>query len=45
VVFFLGEGLLKLSGSSGAPNSEKVGLWLQVRDAVGRGFWRILGLR
>jgi predicted enzyme related to lactoylglutathione lyase len=32
VVFFLGGGLLELSGSSDAPSSEKVSLWLQVRD-------------
>ena len=32
VVFFLGGGFLKLSGSSEAPSSEKVSLWLQVRD-------------
>src|SRR3954453_14379475 len=39
VVFFLGGGFLELSGSSNAPSSEKVSLWLQVRDvdAVGRG--------
>ena len=38
VVFFLGSGFLELSGSSEAPSSEKVSLWLQVRDvaAVGR---------
>jgi catechol 2,3-dioxygenase-like lactoylglutathione lyase family enzyme len=38
VVFFLGGGFLELSGSSNAPSSEKVSLWLQVRDvdAVGR---------
>ena len=38
VVFFLGGGFLELSGSSEAPCSEKVSLWLQVRDvnAVGR---------
>src|SRR5919112_2764061 len=38
VVFFLGGGFLELSGSSQAPSSEKVSLWLQVRDvdAVGR---------
>jgi len=38
VVFFLGGGFLELSGSSDAPSSEKVSLWLQVRDvdAVGR---------
>lgn len=37
VVFFLGGGFIELSGSSGAPSSEKVSLWLQVRDvdAVG----------
>ena len=32
VVFFLGGGFLELSGSSEAPGSEKVSLWLQVRD-------------
>ena len=32
VVFFLGGGFLELSGSSDAPVSEKVCLWLQVRD-------------
>jgi predicted enzyme related to lactoylglutathione lyase len=32
VVFFLGGGFLELSGSSDAPRSEKVSLWLQVRD-------------
>ena len=39
VVCFLGGGFLTLSGSSEAPRSEKVSLWLQVRDvnAVGRG--------
>jgi predicted enzyme related to lactoylglutathione lyase len=39
VVFFLGGGFLELSGSSDAPSSEKVSLWLQVRDvkAVGWG--------
>ena len=39
VVFFLGGGFLELSGSSEAPCSEKVSLWLQVRDvkAVGWG--------
>jgi len=38
VVFFLGGGFLELSGSSEAASSEKVSLWLQVRDvdAVGR---------
>ena len=38
VVFFLGEGFLELSGSSEALSSEKVSLWMQVRDvdAVGR---------
>ena len=38
VVFFLGGGFLELSGSSEAPSSEKISLWLQVRDvgAVGR---------
>jgi predicted enzyme related to lactoylglutathione lyase len=38
VVFFLGGGFLELSGSSEAPSSEKVSLWLQVRevDAVRR---------
>ena len=32
VVFFLGGGFLELSGSSDAPSSEKVSMWLQVRD-------------
>ena len=32
VVFFLGGGFLELSGSSDAASSEKVSLWLQVRD-------------
>jgi len=32
VVFFLGGGFLELSGSSEAPSTEKVSLWLQVRD-------------
>jgi predicted enzyme related to lactoylglutathione lyase len=38
VVFFLGGGFLEISGSSEAASSEKVSLWLQVRDvdAVGR---------
>ncbi len=38
VVFFLGGGFLELSGSSEATSSEKVSLWLQVRnvDAVWR---------
>jgi predicted enzyme related to lactoylglutathione lyase len=38
VVFFLGGGFLELSGSSDTPSSEKVSLWVQVRDvgAVGR---------
>ena len=38
VVCFLGGIFLKLSGSSEAPRSEKVSLWLQVRDvnAAGR---------
>ena len=38
VVCFLRGGFLKVSGSSEAPCSEKVSLWLQVRDvnAVGR---------
>jgi catechol 2,3-dioxygenase-like lactoylglutathione lyase family enzyme len=38
VVFFLGGGFLELSGSSEAPSSEKVSLWMQVREvnAVGR---------
>jgi predicted enzyme related to lactoylglutathione lyase len=40
VVFFLGGGFLELSGSSEAPSSEKVSLWLQVRD-VGA-LWREL---
>ncbi len=37
-VFFLGGAFLELSGSSDAQSSEKVNLWLQVRDvdAVGR---------
>jgi catechol 2,3-dioxygenase-like lactoylglutathione lyase family enzyme len=37
VVFFLGGGFLELSGTSDAPSSEKVSLWVQVRDvdAVG----------
>ena len=36
--FFLGGGFLELYASSDAPSSEKVSLWLQVRDgdAVGR---------
>ena len=40
VVFFLGGGFLELSGSSDTPSSEKVSLWLQVRDvdAIGREF-------
>jgi predicted enzyme related to lactoylglutathione lyase len=40
VVFFLGGGFLELSGSSEALSSEKVSLWLQVRDvdAIGREF-------
>jgi predicted enzyme related to lactoylglutathione lyase len=33
VVFFLGGGFLELSGSSEAPSSERVSLWLQVRNA------------
>jgi hypothetical protein len=39
VVCFLGGGFLKLGGSSETPCSEKVSLWLQVRDvkAVGWG--------
>ena len=38
VVFFLGGGFLELSGSSRTAASERVGVWLQVRDvdAVGR---------
>src|SRR5215208_5384075 len=32
VVFFLGGGFLELSGSSRTGTSERVGLWLQVRD-------------
>jgi predicted enzyme related to lactoylglutathione lyase len=38
VVFYLGDGFLELSGSSEAPSSEKVSLWLQVLnvEAVGR---------
>jgi uncharacterized glyoxalase superfamily protein PhnB len=38
VVFFLGGGFLELSGSSSTRASERVGLWLQVRDvdAVGQ---------
>ncbi len=37
VVFFLGGGFLELSSTSDAPSSEKISLWLQVRDvdAVG----------
>ena len=37
VVFFLGGGVLELSGSSHTAANENVGLWLQVRDvdAVG----------
>jgi catechol 2,3-dioxygenase-like lactoylglutathione lyase family enzyme len=37
VVFFLGGGFLELSGTSDAPSSEKITLWMQVRDvdAVG----------
>jgi catechol 2,3-dioxygenase-like lactoylglutathione lyase family enzyme len=37
VVFFLGGGFLELSGTSDTPSSEKVSLWMQVRDvdAVG----------
>lgn len=31
-VFFLGEGALELSGSSGVPPSAATRLWLQVRD-------------
>jgi predicted enzyme related to lactoylglutathione lyase len=34
-VFFLGGGYLELSGSSAAPVSEKLALWLQVRDVDG----------
>jgi predicted enzyme related to lactoylglutathione lyase len=37
VVFFLGGGFLELSGSSEAPSSEKVSLWLQVPDVDGVG--------
>ncbi len=38
VMFFLGGGFLELSGSSDTASSEKVSLWLQVRDVdtVGR---------
>jgi predicted enzyme related to lactoylglutathione lyase len=38
VVFFLGGGFLELSGSSETLSSEKVSLWMQVRDvdAIGR---------
>jgi catechol 2,3-dioxygenase-like lactoylglutathione lyase family enzyme len=32
VVFFLGGGFLELSGRAGAAASDKVSLWLQVRD-------------
>ncbi|GAB3896942.1 VOC family protein [Kibdelosporangium lantanae] len=32
VVFFLGQGLLELSGSGGEPAGGNVRLWLQVRD-------------
>lgn len=32
VVFFLGQGLLELSGSSDGPSTGNVGVWLQVRD-------------
>lgn len=32
IVFFLGQGLLELSGSSSGPPSVNVGIWLQVRD-------------
>jgi predicted enzyme related to lactoylglutathione lyase len=32
VVFFLGGGLLELSGSSATPPSPNIELWLQVRD-------------
>ncbi len=32
VVFFLGGGFLELSGTSDAPSSEKISLWMQVRD-------------
>jgi catechol 2,3-dioxygenase-like lactoylglutathione lyase family enzyme len=32
VVFFLGGGFLELSGTSRTATSERVGLWLQVRD-------------
>lgn len=31
-VFFLGPGLLELSGRAEAPPGEAIGLWLQVRD-------------
>jgi hypothetical protein len=37
VVFFLGSGFLELSGSLDTPSSEKVSLWLQVRDVDGLG--------
>ncbi len=37
VVFFLGGGFLELSGSSDAASSEKVSLWLQVRDVDAMG--------
>jgi predicted enzyme related to lactoylglutathione lyase len=38
VVFFLGGGFLELSGTSDVTSSEKMSLWLQVRDvdALGR---------
>ncbi len=38
VVFFLGGGFLELSGTSDVTSSEKMSLWLQVRDVdtVGR---------
>ena len=32
VVFFLGAGLLEVSGSSGGPAGNSVQIWLQVRD-------------
>jgi predicted enzyme related to lactoylglutathione lyase len=32
VVFFLGGGLLEVSGSSGGPPANSVQIWLQVRD-------------
>lgn len=39
VVFFLGSGLLEVSGRAGGPTGDRVMIWLQVRDVRAEREW------